>query len=76
MAETWSDRMKQEGLREGILLGKRDDLLRVLRHKFGDLPEEAVRRVRDVPSVEDADRLMTSIVDADSLADTGLDGGN
>ena len=46
--------------------GKAEMLLRLLRRKFGELPEEAIARVR-AASREDLDSWADSILFADSL---------
>jgi len=87
--ETWLERIEREarerGQREGKALGealgeargearaKRGTLLLLLRHKFHDVPVEVDSRVQGL-AVADLDRLLVRVLDANSLADLGLDG--
>jgi hypothetical protein len=75
--ETWLERIEREawerGQAEGQAQSKRETLLRLLRHKFHDVPVEVDRRVQGL-SVADLDRLLEGVLDANSLTDLGLDG--
>ena len=57
---------KAEGIVEGKVEGKAEVLLRLFRMKFGQLPEDAVARVR-AASGEELDSWTESILYADSL---------
>jgi hypothetical protein len=56
----------------GILRGKRDTLLRLLRRKFGDLPESVAAKVQAIQTEAELDRLSERILDAGSLEEMGL----
>ncbi len=56
----------------GILRGKRDTLLRLLRRKFGELPESVLARVQAIQTEAELDRLSERILDAGSLEEMGL----
>ncbi len=61
---TWSD---------GIALrSKCDTLLNLLTKKFGPLPEESIRRVATIETLEDADAYIERVLTASSLGEMEL----
>jgi predicted transposase YdaD len=66
--ETWSDRMRAEG----ILEGKRETLLRLLTAKFGPLSPETIAKVNALPATGELDAYLERILKAESLEDMGL----
>ena len=61
---TWSD---------GIALeAKCDTLLNLLTKKFGPLPEDVIRRVGAIDSLEDADACIERVLTASSLGEMEL----
>ena len=58
---------RQEGRQEGLHEGKQEMLLSLLQEKFGELSDEAVRRVKGA-SDEEVNRLSKRLLTADSLA--------
>ncbi len=64
MLMTWEDTV--------IARGKRDTLLRQLRHKFGDLPADLEARVKSIETVDELDQLLDQVVDARSLDEMRL----
>ena len=61
---TWSD---------GIALkAKCDTLLNLLTKKFGPLPEESIRRVAAIETLEDADAYIERVLTASSLGEMEL----
>lgn len=71
-AEKIEEKGRKEGKKEGLLEGKRETLLRLLKTKFGPLPEEMISRVRAVPSVRELDAYLDRVLVAASLEDMGL----
>ena len=71
---TWADRMRAEGLERGIeqglerglLLGKREDVVRVVRGRFGTLPDAASARL-DTLDRAALDRVLDLAVKASTL---------
>ena len=63
LIDTWKQEGVAEGRTEGLSEGKQGSLLRILRHRFGHVPEDVVNRVR---SIRDAGLL-------DGLTDAALD---
>jgi len=82
MQMTWMEKIerkgrkegRKEGREEGLLEGKREALLRLLRTKFGPLPEEMTSRVRAVQSLQELDVYLERVLVAASLDDMGLRG--
>ena len=60
--------------RQGALAAHREILIRLLRVKFGTVPETTVQRVESISSTDDLDQLLEKIIHASSLAEMGLDG--
>jgi flagellar biosynthesis/type III secretory pathway protein FliH len=63
---------KREGIVEGIVEGKRDALLLLLRHKFGDIPNNVMDRVARINSLEELDAIISKAFDAESLEALGI----
>ena len=66
--ETWSERMRNQGIVEG----KRETLLRQLTAKFGALSPEATAKINAVSSIAELDVYLDRILTAESLEDIGL----
>ncbi len=64
---TWLDRQR--------MWEKQDLILRLMRRKFGDVPEAIVKRLEAIMDDDALDALADRILDATTLADMGLDDG-
>ncbi len=62
----------EEGKAIGEVRAKRQTLLRLLRAKFGAVPEDAVRRVEALDDVAQLDALLDRILTAGSIMEMGL----
>ena len=58
--------------KRGIEMGKRESLLRQMRRKFGDLPDEVIRRVEALKDSDELDRLSDRIFDGATLDELDL----
>ena len=56
----------------GIIKGKRDALLKLLRFKFGDVPETASAKVQAIDTEAELDALLERVLQAMTLAEMGL----
>jgi hypothetical protein len=65
---TWADEERMEG--------KQELILRQTRHKFGTVPESVVKRLEEIMDDDILDDLAIRVVDAATLADMGLSGGD
>jgi len=75
----WSERMKEEGRKEGIRLGEekgkqeiRKLLLRLLAQRFGPLPEAVRNQVEEITSTRRLTSLASKVLTARSLGDLGF----
>lgn len=69
---SWEKRGIKKGIGQGIIQGKRETLLRLLRHRFGELPGEVIARIGRIESPTELDSLADKLLDARSLAEMGL----
>jgi hypothetical protein len=56
----------------GIVKGKRDTLQRLLRRKFGDLPEAMITKIQAIQTEAELDILFDQALDANSLEEIGM----
>ena len=75
---TWADQLiargRAEGSQQGMQQGMQQLLLRQLSQRFGPLSAETRRRVASIADTETLARLGEQVIEAESLADLGLDG--
>ena len=62
-----------EGLAQGKVRGKQETLLRLIRHKFGEIPESMAARIDELEGLEQLDSLIELLVDANTLDEMGID---
>ena len=62
-----------EGITQGKARGKQETLLRLMRHKFNELPENITFMVTSIDDLEKLDALSDLVLDAKTLKDMGLD---
>ena len=74
MELTWADEIRLEGVKEGLLRGKRETLKRLLASRFGPLSVRVEGRIDALASVEELDSCFDRGLTAGSLAELGLDG--
>jgi hypothetical protein len=60
---------EQEGIKKGIEKGKQEMLILQLEKKFRKLKAAEKQRIRQIDSGEKLNRLLLSVLDADSLDD-------
>lgn len=80
MAKSWAETSFAEGLEQGIEQGlergrldtEQQLLLRLLRRKFGELPEAVEARVRSTTDTSWLEGCVDRLLDVGSLADLGL----
>jgi predicted transposase YdaD len=63
---------KELGLQQGILQAKQEDLLRLLRAKFGSLPPAVVEQIEALGDVTRLDALLERVLTAHSLEEMNL----
>jgi len=63
---------RTESERRPKLHERQQTLLHLLRHKFGEVPEEETQRIEATEDLERLSEWLDRILDADTLAETGL----
>lgn len=66
------ERDRRAGVQEGLLLGTRRTLLRLLDRRFGPVPEDVRERINAISSVRELEKVTDRILTAGSLRETGL----
>ncbi len=61
-----------QGMEQGLTRGKRETLLRQMKRKFGDLPENVIICLQNVDKAEVLDELADRVLDAKSLEEMRL----
>ena len=64
---------EERGIMKGIVQGKRDSLMRLLRLKFGNLPENVVSKIQAIEDEAELNALVERVLTADSLKEMGLE---
>jgi hypothetical protein len=72
MAKTIAETLREEGKKKGEISALRRTLLKQLRKRFGDLPEEIEQAVKVMSSVKQLDQLLEDVVSAHSLEEMGI----
>ncbi len=67
--ETMMNIFEERGLVKGEENERRRSILKVLRHKFGELPEAIVAQIEAITSSEEFDTLFDRALDAETLTD-------
>ena len=80
----WHDEIRKEALKEGRTEGRREGqqegqvlslrkvLLQLLTQRFGRLPETARRRVEQIASTKELEKLTRKVLSARSLEEMGI----
>jgi hypothetical protein len=63
MLMTWEDKV----IARGVVKTKRATLIRQLRHKFGELPEDLEARIQKIEADDELEALLDRVIDAKSL---------
>jgi hypothetical protein len=74
MERTFVSLFEEEGLAQGLALGRQLTLLRLLRRRFGDMPPESEKRLREITDPAALDDLTDRFLTAASLEELGLSG--
>ena len=64
---------KAEGLQLGVIQAKREDILRSLGLRFGDIPDTVTKKVSRIRSLVRLDSLFDQALTADTLDDIKWD---
>jgi hypothetical protein len=72
MISIYEQRGIEKGIEQGIGRGKRDTLLGLLHHKFGELPDNVRAHVEAVTDIGELDRLTYQVLLASTLEEMRL----
>ncbi len=72
MARTSAEELIEKGREIGLIAGKREALLRLMRQKFGALPSELETQVTTMNDASRIDDLLLRVLTATSLEEMGL----
>ena len=85
MEMTWEERMEEKytrkglekGLEQGLVRGRLEALrgvvLRLLRHRFGTVPESVQSKVEAIDEIAPLSDLAKRVLEIDSIEEMGLD---
>ena len=59
----------ERGIEQGQVLAKRDAVLKLLRRRFGDVPESLVSHITALHHISQLDALFEKALEAERLAD-------
>ena len=64
---TLTEKWKMEGLQQGLIKAKQEDIIKLINLKFGRVSEEVGKFVLEISDLEELDKLFTKAVLANSL---------
>ena len=73
MITVYEQRGIEKGIEQGVVLGKRETLLRLMRQKFGELRGKVQKDVEAISDTRELDKLLDRLMTATNLDGMGLD---
>jgi hypothetical protein len=73
MLTIYEERGIEKGIEQGIIRGKREVLLRMMRSKFGELPDEVIRKLENLTDNDLLDELSVRLLIASTLEEMDLE---
>ena len=67
MAQTTAEFLIEQGIEQGEAKGKRDAVLKLLQHRFQDVPEVLSREISNIHNLTHLDTLLEQAMTAQSL---------
>jgi predicted transposase/invertase (TIGR01784 family) len=67
LTEKWKMEGLQQGLQQGLIKAKQEDILKLINLKFGRVSEEVEKSILEINDLEELDKLFTKAVLANSL---------
>jgi len=77
MSKTFAQELIEEGEaigeKRGIIMTKQDDLLRLLRGKFGSIPQNLMEKIKSIQQADELDDLFDRAITAETINDVGIE---
>ena len=67
MAQTTAEFLREQGIKQGKAQSKQDAILKILQHRFQDVPEVLAREIRNIHNLTHLDTLLEQAMTAQSL---------
>ena len=63
MGKTFVEELRAEGEQDGLVKGKQDDIVRILRHRFGEVPPAIIDKLMTIEDIARLDALLDEALD-------------
>jgi hypothetical protein len=73
MRRTIADELKEEGAKKGALTTRQQTLIRLLKRRFGDVPDELSSTILATNDPEQLDEWLDQVVTAETLDEVGIE---
>jgi hypothetical protein len=73
MRRTIADELKEEGAKEGAIKKSQQTLIRLLKRRFGDVPDDLSSAIRATSDPEQLDTWLDEVVTAETLEEVGIE---
>jgi len=67
LTEKWKMEGLQQGLQQGLIKAKQEDIVKLIKVRFGNVPENVEKLISNINDLEELDKLFTKTVLANSL---------
>jgi hypothetical protein len=64
---TLTEKWKMEGLQQGLIKAKQEDIIKLIKVRFGNVPENVEKFISNINDLEELDKLFTKAILANSL---------
>jgi hypothetical protein len=67
LTEKWKMEGLQQGLQQGLIKAKQEDIVKLIKVRFGNVPENVEKLISNINDLEELDKLFTKAILANSL---------
>jgi hypothetical protein len=67
LTEKWKIEGLQQGLQQGLIKAKQKDIVKLIKVRFGNVPENVEKLIPNINDLEELDKLFTKAILANSL---------
>jgi len=67
LTEKWKMEGLQQGLQQGLIKAKQEDIVKLIKVRFGNVPENVEKLISNINDLEELDELFTKAILANSL---------